>query len=134
MQTILLTSALLFGLLPAAFGSCGVTFNPQAGAPAAAANAHTVTLTITGSAASPDNCNRAVVSNNSDWLVVTFGQSGTGSGGSFGYTVTDNLSPVTRTGTISVSFTDKSATVTYQVRQAGATCTYVISPTSISFV
>ena len=133
MRTILLTSTLLFGFLSAAFGACGVTFNPQAGAPAASANAYTVTLTITGSAVSPDNCNRAVASSNSDWLVVTFGQSGTGSGGSFGYTVGDNLSPLTRTGTISVSFADKSPTATYQVRQAGAVCAYTISPTSITF-
>lgn len=60
------------------------------------------------------------------WITITSGSSGTGSG-SVGYSVAQNTGGATRTGTIT------AGGQTFTVTQAGASCTYSISPTSDSY-
>ena len=81
----------------------------------------------TGSAAvaAPNGCAWTGVSNNSGWLTVTSGASGSGNG-SVAFSASANASSVPRTGTLTVGGQ------TFSVTQAGAPCTYSISPPSQS--
>jgi hypothetical protein len=63
---------------------------------------------------------------NAPWITVTGGATGSGSG-SVGFSVAANSSTVGRTGTLTI------AGATFTVTQAGATCSYSVSPTSQTF-
>jgi uncharacterized protein (TIGR03437 family) len=60
-----------------------------------------------------------------DWIVITFGQTGTGDG-SAGFTVAPNSTAPTRSGTITVG--SQSVTIT----EAGPPCNFAINPTSVN--
>ncbi|HUW66626.1 MAG TPA: BACON domain-containing carbohydrate-binding protein [Candidatus Nanoarchaeia archaeon] len=77
------------------------------------------------SVTSPDNCSWTATSND-DWITVTSGDSGNGSG-TVGYSVDANPEASSRTGTITI------AGETFTVTQDGIACTYSISPTNQSF-
>ncbi|HEX8118345.1 MAG TPA: BACON domain-containing carbohydrate-binding protein, partial [Pyrinomonadaceae bacterium] len=85
------------------------------------AAATTGTVTVTALA----GCTWTAVSNNTGWLNVTAGASGSGNG-TVSYSVTANTGPA-RTGTITI------AGQTFTVTQDSG-CTYTISPTSLNFV
>lgn len=59
------------------------------------------------------------------WITITSGSSSTGNG-SVGYSVAANTNTTSRSGTLTI------AGQTFTVNQAGAACTYSISPTSTS--
>ncbi len=67
------------------------------------------------------------VSNNTSWLTVTSGASGTGNG-SVAFSAAVNPNPSPRTGTLSI------AGQIFSVTQAAASCTYALAPTSQSVV
>ena len=73
----------------------------------------------------PTGCAWTGVSNNTGWLTVTSGASGSGNG-TVGFSASANASSVSRTGTLTVGGQ------TFSVTQAGAPCTYSISPPSQS--
>ena len=75
--------------------------------------------------AAPNGCAWTGVSNNTGWLTVTSGATGSGNG-SVGFSASANASSVPRTGTLTVGGQ------TFSVTQAGAPCTYSISPSSQS--
>ena len=77
------------------------------------------------SVTSPGDCSWTVTSND-DWITVTLGDSGNGSG-TVGYSVAANPDASSRTGTITI------AGETFTVTQDGISCTYLISPTNQSF-
>lgn len=118
-----LLSAALLWLAPGVFAQCAITLNPASSSVGAPVGNYSIAVTTSA------DCTRNAVSNN-DWLTVSFGQNSGGKSSSIGYTVTENLSPQPRTGTITVSvappFTDPP--VVYTIRQAGANCTYSFSP------
>jgi hypothetical protein len=62
---------------------------------------------------------------NASWISITGGASGTGNK-SVAYTVASNTSSSPRTGAILISG------ATFSINQAGATCSYTVSPTSVS--
>ncbi len=129
----LLTALFCFAVLTAghAAAQCTISLNPTSVtlSSAAAGTSNSVTMTTAST------CTRTVTSNNPDWIVVTFGQTGTGNG-TFGFTYTANLSPSVRTGTITVSSVPTGGTggvsTTFTVRQPGANCTYTFSPSGIN--
>ena len=118
---------LAFAALAAA--QCNLTFQPTAGNPSANGGDYTFTVL-----ASTSNCDRTPATNNSDWVTVSFGQSGGGLSSSVGYTVKPNLSPTPRTGSITVSAVSNGVTTSanFSITQAGAACTYGFSPSSAS--
>ena len=81
----------------------------------------------TGSTAvdAPNGCDWTAVSNNTGWLTVTSGSSGSGDG-SVGFSASANASSNPRTGRLTIGGQ------TFTVTQDGAPCTYSISPTSHS--
>ena len=83
----------------------------------------------TGSTAvdAPNGCDWTAVSNNTGWLTVTSGSSGSGDG-SVGFSASANASSNPRTGRLTIGGR------TFTVTQDGAPCTYSISPTSVSTV
>ena len=83
----------------------------------------------TGSTAvtAPTGCAWTGVSNNTSWLTVTSGGSGSG-GGSVGFSAAANASTTQRSGTLTIG--GQTLTVT----QSGAACWYSINPTSQSVV
>jgi hypothetical protein len=83
----------------------------------------------TGSTAvtAPTGCSWTAVSNNTSWLTVTSGASGSGNG-TVAFSAAANTSTSQRVGTISIGDD------TFDVTQAAAPCTYSISPTSQSVV
>jgi uncharacterized protein (TIGR03437 family) len=79
--------------------------------------------------ATATNCDRTAVSNNTSWLTITFGQTGTGNG-TVGFSVAQNTAATQRTGTITIG-----GTATFTVTEDAApnpTCTFTVSPTSVS--
>lgn len=100
-------------------GPCSVTvastFAPVSG------NGGTVSVPVT---ASGNNCAYSSVSNNPDWISITGGDPGTGSG-----TITLIIAPNTltspRTGSITIN-----GSVTVQISQLGNSCTYTLLPVS----
>jgi len=74
---------------------------------------------------SSSSCNWTAISNKS-WITIISGSSGTGNG-TVNYSVSVNAETSQRTGTITIAGT------TFTVTQAGAICSYTISPTSQSF-
>ena len=77
------------------------------------------------SVTSPGDCSWTATSND-DWITVTSGDSGSGSG-TVGYSVAANPNADSRTGTMTI------AGETFTATQDGISCTYSISPTSQSF-
>ena len=74
------------------------------------------------SVTSPGDCSWTATSND-DWITVTSGDSGSGSG-TVGYSVAANPDADSRTGTMTI------AGETFTVTQDGISCTYSISPTT----
>jgi len=72
---------------------------------------------------SPAGCAWTGVSNNTSWLTVTSGGSGTGNG-SVSFTAAPNTTPEARTGTLDV------AGQPFTITQAGAACDVTLTPTS----
>jgi len=73
----------------------------------------------------PSVCDWTAISNDS-WITITSGSTGTG-GGTVEYSVSVNVSPDARTGTMTI------ADQTFTVLQDGGGCEYSISPISASF-
>ena len=72
---------------------------------------------------SPAGCAWTGVSNNTSWLTVTGGASGSGSG-TVAFSAAANSSTSSRTGTLTI------AGQSFSVTQPGINCTYAIAPTS----
>ena len=104
-----------FGITQAAV-VCNTTISPTASSPTAAGGAGTVAVT-----ANAGSCAWTAASN-APWITITAGASGTGNG-SVSYNVAANALTSSRTGTMTI------AGQTMTVTQAGAPCTYTISPT-----
>ena len=100
---------------PQTLGACTYYINPTSASYALAGGSGSVLLTMNR----PD-CTWTAVSNNTPWLTVTGGASGTGNG-SVSYTVAANTG-LARTGTITIGG------MTFTVTQTG--CTYTLTPTS----
>ena len=98
---------------------CSTTISPTASSPTAAGGAATVAVT-----ANAGSCAWTAASN-APWITITAGASGSGSG-TVDYTVAANTSTTGRTGTMTI------AGQTMTVTQAGAPCSYAISPTVAS--
>src|SRR5262245_3016118 len=97
--------------------ACSYTISPTSN-PSVVAGGATGSVTLTR----PAGCTWSSTSNDA-W--ITFPGSTTGSGnGSVGYSVAANASSLSRTGTLTI------AGQTFTVTQAGAACSYAISPTS----
>ena len=75
----------------------------------------------------PTGCSWTGVSNSTPWLTVTAGASGSGTG-SVSFSAAANASSSQRSGTLTIGGQ------TFTVTQAGAPCTYSISPTSQAVV
>ena len=117
------------------------------GSAVVSSNAGTATITLTGqgapctftlsatstqvaTAGGPDSVSVSTVSgcswmavSNVPWITITGGSSGSGNG-TVSYTVEANPAASARTGTLTI------AGQTFTVTQAGASCTYTISPTA----
>ncbi len=102
-----------------AASTCSYTISPTALSYASNGGSGVVNVTTTS------GCNWTATSNNS-WITITSGSSGSGNG-SVNYTVAVNTGTTQLTGTITV------AGQTHTVTQSGITCSYVISPTALSF-
>ncbi|MEE9200394.1 MAG: BACON domain-containing protein [Candidatus Brocadiales bacterium] len=100
------------------FDACTYSISPTSASATVSSGTGSVTVTATVS------CSWTAVSNKS-WITVTSGSSGTGSG-TVGYSVAANSLNSVRSGTITI------AGDTFTVSQAGVSCTYSISPTSVS--
>ena len=101
--------------------SCSYTVSPTSQAVVAGGGTGSTTVTA------PAGCAWTGVSNNTSWLTVTSGASGSGPGTvAFSASANPNTSP--RTGTITI------AGQTFTVNQAAAACTYALLPTSQSVV
>ena len=97
--------------------ACGYTINPVSAQIAAAGASGTFTVTPSAS-----SCAWTATSNNTDFVTVTSGASGTGNG-TVGYTVAGNNTGSARGGSIAVGNT---AFGIYQT--AGAACSFAVSP------
>jgi hypothetical protein len=84
-------------------------------------NGGTGSVTVTA----PSGCSWTATSN-VNWITITSGSSGNGNG-TVGYSLVANMGTTSRSGTMTI------AGQTFTVTQAGASCTYSISPTSNSF-
>ncbi|HEV8348412.1 MAG TPA: DUF4082 domain-containing protein [Vicinamibacterales bacterium] len=97
---------------------CSFTVSPTSVSAAAAGGAQSASVTTTA------GCGWTATSN-ATWITVTAGASASGSG-TVSYTVAGNSSAAARTGTLTIA----GQTVT--VNQAGQTCSFTVSPTSVS--
>lgn len=102
-------------------GQCAFTLNPSAVNVATTGATGTVAVT-----ASSSSCGWTATSNNTDWLTVTSGSSGTGNG-SVGYSAAANATLQDRAGSISIG------TAGFSVFQPGSSCNFAFSSTSQSF-
>jgi hypothetical protein len=98
---------------------CTTTISPTASTPTHAGGSGTVAVT-----ANAASCGWTA-SSNSPWITVTSAGSGSGSG-TVSYNVAANAATTTRTGTVTI------ANQTLTVTQAGAPCTYSVSPSVAS--
>ncbi len=98
---------------------CTYSINPASQSVAVAGGTGSTAVTA------PTGCAWTGVSNDTSWLTVTSGASGSG-GGSVAFSATANGSPSQRSGSLTIG--GQTLTVT----QAGAACTYSINPTSQS--
>jgi hypothetical protein len=97
-------------------GACGFTVSPTSQNIGAAGGTQTATVTTTS------GCAWTAVSNNTGWMTITGGSSGTGNG-TVTYSVAANTSTSSRPGSLTI------AGHTLNVTQAGA-CAFTVSPTS----
>ena len=97
-------------------GVCNYTVAPTTQSVLAAGGSHSAAVTTTS------GCGWTGVSNDTTWISVTSGSSGTGPG-TVAYTVAANTSTSPRTGTLTI------AGVTATVTQAGV-CNYTVAPTT----
>ncbi len=74
----------------------------------------------------PTGCTWTAMSNNTSWLTVSSGASGSGSG-TVTYAVTTNTTSAARNGTLTIGGQ------THSVSQTGQSCSYSITPTGKSF-
>ncbi len=81
---------------------------------------------VTVATATPDGCRWTATTNDPAWLTISFGSFGV-AGGMVGYTAAPNSSVNPRTGSITIA--DK----TFLVNQAGASCSFTLSPTRADF-
>ena len=98
--------------------SCSYSISP--GSRTMASSGGTGTVSVTASA----GCSWTA-SSSAGWITINSGNSGSGSG-SCGYTVAANTGSSSRTGSLTV------AGQTFTVTQSGVSCTYSISPTTLS--
>ena len=98
---------------------CTYSINPASQSVAVAGGTGSTAVTA------PTGCAWTGVSNDTSWLTVTSGASGSG-GGSVAFSATANANPTQRSGTLTIGGQ------TFTVTQAGAACTYSINPTSQS--
>ncbi len=98
---------------------CTFQLSPTSASFGTSSNDSTVIVT-----ASASNCAWTSRSNTS-WITISFGQTGTGNG-TVGFTVTQNNTPATRTGSLTI------ANITFNVTQAAAPCSYTLMPASVS--
>ena len=99
-------------------GPCSFSVSSPSLSVPATSGSYTTTVSTTS------GCAWTGVSNNTSWISVTGGSSGTGNG-TVSYTVAANTSTSPRTGTLTI------AGVTVTVTQAGA-CNYTVAPTTQS--
>ncbi len=107
-----------FSVTQAAVG-CTYTISPTSQSVVASGGTGSTAVTA------PGGCAWTGVSNNTSWLTVTSGATGSGNG-SVAFAATTNASTSQRTGTLTIGGQ------TFTVTQAAAACTYAISPTSQS--
>ena len=100
--------------------SCTYSINPTAQSFGSSGGSGSVSVTT------QSGCNWTAVSNNTSWITITSGSSGSGNGTVY-YSVAANSSASSLTGTMTI------AGNTFTVTQSGTSCTYSISPTSKSF-
>jgi len=110
---------LMLAAVSPTFAACTFTLSPVSASFGYTSNDGTITVT-----ASATNCARAAASN-SAWITISLGQSGTGDG-TVGYTVSQNNTTASRTGSLTV------AGIAFNVTQAGAQCSYSLSPNNAS--
>ncbi len=67
-----------------------------------------------------------MATSNANWISVAFGQTGNGTSGTVGYTISNSTLYTARTGTITVS--SASSSVNFTVMQDGFLCKYVFTP------
>ena len=114
----ILTLAGFCVLLPStARAACTFTLDSSSASFSSASNSSVAHIT-----ASASNCAWTATSNTS-WILISFGSSGTGNG-SVGFAVLQNNTFSQRSGSLTI------AGIAFTVNQAGATCTYGLSPGS----
>src|ERR1700730_15552459 len=116
---MLLRLLLTLAAVSPAFAACTFTLSPASASFVYTSNDGVITVS-----ASATNCSRTAASN-SAWITISFGQSGTGDG-TVGYTVSQNNTTASRTGSLTV------AGIAFNVTQAGAPCAYSLSPNNAS--
>ena len=104
-----------------AAASCSYAVSPTSQSVAAGGGTGSTAVTA------PAGCAWTGVSNNTSWLTVTSGASGSGDG-TVAFSAAANPTTTQRTGTLTI------AGQTFSVTQAAAACTYAVSPTSQSVV
>src|SRR5437588_55458 len=104
-------------VLPSFAATCTFMLSPTSASFGYTSNDGVINIT-----ASDSTCVRSASSNTS-WITVSFGSPGTGSG-TVGYTVSQNNTFTSRSGSLT------AAGMTFNVMQAGAPCTYALSPSS----
>ncbi|MCU1262179.1 MAG: hypothetical protein JWO80_5064 [Bryobacterales bacterium] len=109
--------ALALGSCAGAAGQCILSFNPTSNAVGTAGGNFVFAVS-----ASTSTCPRTAVSNNADWITVSFGQTSNGTASTVGYTVKPNTVGQSRTGSISVNSQQ------FQIIQAPASCAFVLTP------
>jgi len=108
-----------FTVNQAAATTCSYTVGPPTSPQSIGVEGGTGSITVTAGA----GCTWTAVSNNTPWLTVTSGSSGTGNG-SVGYSVTPTNSTSIRSGTLTI------AGSTFTFNQTA--CSYTLTPTSTS--
>jgi hypothetical protein len=102
--------------------TCTITLNPT-GVTSVPAGGATGTTQVTA----PSGCTWTAASNNTPWLTVTAGASGTGNG-VVSYNITGNTASTLRNGSLTIGGQS------FSVQQLGAPCSVTISPTNRSGV
>ncbi len=114
----ILALAALCALLPSpAQSACTFTLDSSSATFSSASNSSVVHVT-----ASASNCAWTAVSNTA-WILISFGSSGTGTG-SVGFAILQNNTFSMRSGSLTI------AGIAFNVTQAGAACTYGLSPSN----
>ena len=118
------TGILTLAGIPFTVTQPGVSCSPQLSPGEQAVSAYGTSTSVTVSQAAAD-CSYTATSN-APWITITSGSSGSGISNPVAYTVAGNTSSQVRTGTMTI------AGVTFAVTQAGLSCGYALSPTSLT--